>query len=44
MLNEIKSFEERKKELVKQGKAKGFITYEEFLNILNSFDVKYDIK
>ena len=29
MVNEIKTFEERKEELVKLGKEKGFITYEE---------------
>ena len=29
MFNEIKTFEERKKELIKLGKKKGVITYEE---------------
>ena len=42
MLNEIKSFEERKKELVKQGKAKGFITYEELANSLKGLDLDSD--
>ena len=42
MLNEIKSFEERKKELVKQGKSKGFITYEELANALKGLDLDSD--
>ena len=42
MLNEIKSFEERKKELVKQGKAKGFITYEELANALKGLELDSD--
>ena len=32
MINEIKTFEERKQELVKKGKEKGCITYEELAN------------
>ena len=42
MLNEIKSFEERKKELVKKGKAKGFITYEELANSLKGLELDSD--
>ena len=42
MLNEIKSFEERKKELVKVGKEKGFITYEELANALKGLDLDSD--
>ncbi len=42
MLNEIKSFEERKKELVKQGKSKGFITYEELANALKGLELDSD--
>ena len=32
MINEIKSFDDRKKELVKKGKEQGFITYEELVS------------
>ena len=42
MLNEIKSFEERKKELVKVGKEKGFVTYEELANALKGLDLDSD--
>ena len=42
MLNEIKSFEERKKELVKTGKEKGFVTYEELANALKGLDLDSD--
>ncbi len=42
MLNEIKSFEERKKELVKQGKSKGFITYEELASALKGLELDSD--
>ncbi len=42
MLNEIKSFEERKKELVTKGKEKGFITYEELANSLKGLDLDSD--
>ena len=34
MINEIKTFDERKNELVKKGKEKGFITYEELASSL----------
>ena len=42
MVNEIKTFEERKEELVKIGKEKGFITYEELANKLKGLDLDGD--
>ena len=42
MVNEIKTFEERKEELVKLGKEKGFITYEELANKLKGLDLDGD--
>ena len=42
MINEIKSFEERKKELVKLGKEKGFITYEQLAHQLKGLDLDSD--
>ena len=42
MVNEIKTFEERKEELVKLGKEKGFITYEELANKLKGLDLDCD--
>ena len=42
MINEIKSFDERKNVLVEQGKKKGFITYEELANELKGLDVDAD--
>ena len=39
MINEIKSFDERKVELVKQGKEKGSITYEELAKALKGLDL-----
>ncbi len=42
MINEIKSFEERKKELVKKGKEKGFITYEQLAQALKGLDLDAD--
>ena len=42
MINEIKTFEERKEELVKKGKEKGFITYEELANALKGLDLDSD--
>ena len=42
MLNEIKTFEDRKKELVAAGKEKGFITYEELANSLKGLDLDSD--
>lgn len=41
-MNEIKTFEERKKELVKKGLEKGFITYEELANNLKGLDLDSD--
>ena len=42
MINEIKSFEERKKELVRIGKEKGFITYEQLANHLKGLELDTD--
>ena len=42
MINEIKTFEDRKMELVKIGKEKGFITYEELANCLKGLDLDAD--
>ena len=42
MLDEIKSFESRKKELVEIGKKKGFITYEELASNLKGLDLDAD--
>lgn len=42
MLDEIKTFEERKNELVKKGIEKGFITYEELANSLKGLDLDVD--
>jgi len=42
MINEIKTFEERKNELVKQGKEKGFVTYEQLANALKGLDLDSD--
>ena len=42
MINEIKTFEERKLELVKKGKEKGVITYEELANALKGLDLDAD--
>ena len=42
MIEEIKTFEERKDELIKQGKEKGFITYEELANGLRGLDLDSD--
>ena len=41
-MNEIKTFEERKQELVKKGKANGYITYEELANTLKGLDLDSD--
>ena len=41
-MNEIKTFEERKNELVKKGKEKGFVTYEELANSLKGLDLDSD--
>ncbi len=42
MIDEIKSFEERKKELVVKGKQNGFITYEELAAALKGLDLDVD--
>ena len=42
MVNEIKSFEERKEDLVKKGKENGFITYEELANALKGLELDAD--
>ena len=42
MVDEIKTFEERKKELVAKGKDKGFITYEELAASLKGLDLDAD--
>ncbi|MBP3919939.1 MAG: RNA polymerase sigma factor RpoD [Bacilli bacterium] len=42
MINEIKTFDERKQELVKIGKEKGFITYEELANALKGLELDAD--
>ena len=42
MIDAIKSFEDRKKELVKLGKEKGFITYEQLANALKGLDLDAD--
>ena len=42
MVEEIRTFEERKKELVQKGKEKGFITYEELALSLKGLDLDAD--
>ena len=42
MVNEIKTFEERNEEILKQGKQKGFITYEELANALKGLELDAD--
>ncbi len=42
MINEIKSFNDRKQELVKIGKEKGYITYEELAASLKGLDLDAD--
>lgn len=41
-MNEIKTFEERKKELVKIGKEKGYVTYEELAASLRGLELDAD--
>ena len=41
-MNEIKTFDERKQELVKKGKKSGFITYEDLANALKGLDLDSD--
>ena len=42
MIDEIKTFEQRKNELVKKGKEKGYITYEELAASLKGLDLDAD--
>ena len=39
MVNEIKTFEQRKEELLKKGKEKGILTYEELANSLKGLEL-----
>ena len=39
MIKEIKTFEERKEELIKQGKEKGMLTYETLANALKGLEL-----
>ena len=42
MFNEIKTFDERKEELVKLGKKQGYVTYEDLANGLKGLDLDAD--
>ena len=42
MINEIKTFEQRKEELIKKGKEKGNISYEELANSLKGLELDAD--
>ena len=42
MIGEIKSYQQRKEELVKKGKEKGFVTYEELAAALKGLDLDAD--
>ncbi|HOP65725.1 MAG TPA: RNA polymerase sigma factor RpoD [Bacilli bacterium] len=42
MINEIKTFEERKKDLLKKGKKKGFITFKELADVVSGLDLDSD--
>ena len=42
MIEEIKTFEERKNELLEKGKEKGYITYEELANRLKGLEIDSD--
>ncbi len=42
MLHEIKTFDERKKDLLKLGKEKGYITYEQLANALKGLELDAD--
>ena len=42
MIEEIKTFEERKNELLEKGKEKGFVTYEELANKLKGLEIDSD--
>ena len=39
MISEIKTFEERKETLVKSGKEKGYVTYEQLADELKGLDI-----
>lgn len=41
-VNEIKTFEERKKELIEEGQKKGYITFEQLANTLKGLDMDAD--
>ena len=41
-MNEIKTFDERKEELVKKGKEAGFITYEDLAESLKGLELDAD--
>ena len=43
MIQKIKSFEERKKELIEKGKKNGYITYEELANELKGLELDSDV-
>ena len=42
MLNEVKSLEDRKESLVKLGKEKGYVTYEQLADELKGLDIDAD--
>ena len=42
MINEVKTFEERKEALIKVGLEKGFVTYEQLANELKGLDIDAD--
>ena len=42
MINEVKTFEERKEALIKIGLEKGFVTYEQLANELKGLDIDAD--
>ena len=42
IVNEIKTFEQRKEELIKQGKKNGFVTYEELATALKGLELDAD--
>ncbi len=42
MISEIKTFEERKKELLKKGKEKGSITFKELAEVIKGLDIDSD--
>ena len=42
MIEEIKTFEQRKEELVKKGKERGIITYEELAQALKGLELDND--